>query len=79
MQDASTLSQYAPGVDAGDLVDGFGEIFSRYEIPIGLMAKLQVGQPLPPASQPRSPRVPLEYTVENPVEYAFEWPFMYAF
>ena len=29
IQDQSTLSQYAPGVDSADLVDGFGEIFAR--------------------------------------------------
>ncbi len=30
IQDQSTLSQYAPGVNSADLVDGFGEIFARY-------------------------------------------------
>ena len=29
MQNASTLAQYAPGVNAGELVDGLGEMFAR--------------------------------------------------
>jgi hypothetical protein len=39
---AVVACRYAPGVDSADIVDGFGEIFARYEIPIGLMSKLQV-------------------------------------
>jgi hypothetical protein len=30
MQDASILSQYAPGVNCSEVVDGVGEIFARY-------------------------------------------------
>ena len=37
MQDASTLRQYAPGVDPGDLVDGLGQIFARYRDNSGRM------------------------------------------
>jgi hypothetical protein len=32
MQDTSTLAQYAPGVDCGELVDELGNLFARYHL-----------------------------------------------
>jgi hypothetical protein len=40
MQDQSTLQHYSQGVGSGELVDGLGEIFQRYEVPVGLMSKI---------------------------------------
>ena len=36
--------QHFAGTDGGDLIDGLGEIFSRLEIPMGLMSKLMALQ-----------------------------------
>jgi hypothetical protein len=35
MQDTSTLAQYAPGIDSGELIDGLGNMFARYRGRVG--------------------------------------------
>ena len=46
MQDTSTLAQYAPGIDSGELIDGLGNMFARYGTVAG-WGSVQVGFLLP--------------------------------